>query len=257
VDTGAKPPMSAYVSIALTALALKLGYSRATVGDLDWILRPTAGVVGWLSGQPLWRDPDLGWVAGDGGFVIAPACAGVNFLILIFALPAAGFAHRFRSAAERWGWTVGVACAAYPLTIAVNALRITLAVMLYEVEMPMDWLTAERVHRLAGTVTFLLALWAAWLAYDRVSAHLGRAASSADWSTLLATPAAYAALTIALPLANGAWTRFGARYVEHAVTVSVLTAATVALLSLTRWFTTSRRNGQTVDSGGRGRAGHR
>lgn len=248
--------MSVYLPIALAALVLKRGYSRATVDDLGWILRPTAGAVGWLLGRPLWRDPDLGWMASDGGFVIAPACAGVNFLILTFVLPAAGFAHRFRTGTRRWAWVLGVAGAAYPLTLAVNVLRITLAVTLYETEMPVAWLTAERVHRLAGTVVFLLGLWVAWLAYDHVSARLARGAA-AGWSSLFAAPVAYVALTVVLPLVNGAWPRFGARYLEHAATVSLLTATALALLSLTRWFTTSRRNGQAVDSGGRGRAGHR
>lgn len=248
--------MSAYLVIALAALGLKLCYSRATVDELGWILRPTAGAVGWLLGRPLWRDPDLGWVAGDGGFVIAPACAGVNFLILAFALPAAGFAHRFRTSRERWAWVLGVACAAYPSTVVVNTLRIVLAVALYGIEMPAAWLTAERVHRLAGTAVFLLGLWAGWLAYDRASARLGRADGSAGTSLFVA-PAAYVGLTLVLPLANGAWPRFGARYVEHAVTVSVATMVTVALLSLTGWFTTSRRNGQALDPGGRGRARHR
>jgi exosortase K len=245
--------MSAYLVIALAAVGLKLCYSRATVDELGWILRPTAGAVGWLLGRPLWRDPDLGWTAGDRGFVIAPACAGVNFLVLAFALPAAGFAHRFHASRHRWAWVLGVAGVAYPATIAVNSLRIVLAVTLYGIEMPMAWLTAERVHRLAGTAVFLLGLWAVWLAYDRVSARLTRAAASGG-SGLFVASAAYVGLTLVVPFLNGAWPRFGARYVEHVLTVSLLA---VALLSLTCWFTTSRRNGQAVDPGGRGRAGHR
>src|SRR5262249_43603229 len=102
-----------YLSVGLAALALKLHYSHATVDDPAWILRPTAPLVGWVVGQPLSRNPDLGWMAADRAFVIAPACAGVNFLILVFALPAAGFAHRFWSSRERWAWIAGVACAAY------------------------------------------------------------------------------------------------------------------------------------------------
>jgi exosortase K len=245
-----------YLSIGLAALTLKLHYSGATVDDLAWILRPTAAAVGWLVGQPLWRDPDLGWVAADGDFVIAPACAGVNFLILVFALPAAGFAHRFRSSHGRWAWVAGVACAAYALTIVVNALRIALAVGLYRTEVHAGWLTAERIHRMAGTVVYLVGLWAAWLGFDRLSARLGRAAAG-EWSGMILVPAAYLSVTVALPLANGAWRQLGTRYLEHAATVSMLTLATVVLLSLTRWFTTSGGDGEAIGPGGRGRARHR
>jgi exosortase K len=241
-----------YVVTALAAFALKLHYSRATVDDLAWILQPTAAVVGWLDGQPLWRHAELGWVAADGRFVIAPVCAGVNFLILGLVLPVASFAHRFRSVGEQCGWVVVAACAAYLLTIAVNAMRIVLAVGLYRMEVHAGWLTPERVHRLAGTITYLLGLWAAWIGFDRLSGRLQMLPSGRGWTGMLVVPAGYLGMTVAVPLANGAWRHFGTRYLEHALTVAGVTAGTVVLLSLTCWATRGRRDGEAVDPRGRG-----
>src|SRR5215470_13693147 len=82
-----------YLAAGLITFMLKSYYSRATVADLTWILEPTATVVGWLRQQPLDLAADRGWMPPDGSFVIAPACAGVNFLILVFAFSTVGFAH--------------------------------------------------------------------------------------------------------------------------------------------------------------------
>ncbi len=256
-------PWLTYLATALIAITLKSYYSRATVADLAWILEPTAAVVGWLRRQPLVLDADSGWMPPDGSFVIAPACAGVNFLILVFAVSTVGFAHRLRASRQRCGWFVVVACAAYLLTIVVNSLRVTLAVGLYEAEVHAGSLTAARVHRLAGSVIYLAGLWVAWGALDLLSARWrDHERASCGWAAIV-VPGAYIGMTVVIPLLNGAWQQFGARYLEHALMVSFLAVTTVPLLSLVRWVTSCStggsgddRNGQADDSGGRGRAGN-
>jgi exosortase K len=249
-----------YLSTALAAIGLKAHYSRATVADLAWVLEPTATVVGWLRRQPLLLDANLGWMAPDGSFVIAPACAGINFLILVFAVSVVGFAHRLRAPYQRCGWVLMVAWAAYLLTIAVNSLRIAIAVALYQIEVHAGWLTPERVHRVAGSTIYLAGLWTAWIVLDHLSARFRSEPASSGWAFIV-VPGAYIGMTVVVPLLNGAWCHFGARYLEHAITVSLVAVSAVPLLSLVRWATSwstgarEGRHGQTDDSGGRRRAG--
>ena len=256
-----------HVPTTLAALALKAQYSHATVADLAWVLRPTAAVVGWLRRQPLHLDGDRGWMAPGASFIIAPPCAGVNFLIVVFVISALGFAHRFRSVRQQWSWLLLVAGVAYGLTIAVNSLRIVAAVALYRAEIHGAWLTPERVHRLAGTMIYLAGLWVAWMVLDRVSATLAAQSRESqvqrDWfSRAVLVPGAYIGMTVALPLLNGAWWQFGTRYLEHAITVSLLAVSTLLLLSLIGWVTCwptatgDHANEQADDSGGRRRAGN-
>jgi exosortase K len=248
------------VATLLVALGLKARYSRADVTDLRWILAPTAAVVGWLRREPLVLDAQFGWTAPDGSFVIAPACAGVNFLILVFAVCVLGFVGRFRSARQRWGWFILAAGGVYLLTIAVNALRIVVAVNLYRMEIHAGWFTPQRVHRLAGTMIYLAGLWTAWLGADLLSARLQHSSTTPGRVPAFVLPAAYICTAVVEPWLNGAWRHFGDRYLEHAVTVSLLAVGTVPLLSLMRWATSWSRSlgedthGQTDDSGGRGRA---
>src|SRR5262249_35837325 len=160
-----------YLSTALVTIGVKQHYSHATVADLAWILAPTATVVGWLRRQPLVLDASLGWVAPDGSFVIAPACAGINFLILVFIVGVLGFVDRRRPSRQRGRWCGRIAGIAYLLTIAVNTLRIVIAASLYAADVQAGWLTPERLHRLAGATIYLGALWAVWIALDRLSAR--------------------------------------------------------------------------------------
>jgi len=283
-----------YLSTALVTIGVKQHYSHATVADLAWILAPTATVVGWLRRQPLVLDASLGWMAPDGSFVIAPACAGINFLIVAFTVSVVGFVDRFRSARQRGAWFVAVSCAAYLLTIAVNTLRIIIAISLYATDVDTGWLTPERLHRLAGSAIYLAALWAIWIALDHLAARwviqhpqpeplpkplphssqaplklragfgrgLGLGLGLGGRSASIVVPAAYLGMTVVLPLLNGAWQHFGVLYLEHAITVSLLVAGSLLLLSLGRWFTSGSAaargdtHEQADDSGGRRRAGN-
>lgn len=221
----------------LAAYALKLSYSRAAAEDLAWILGPTARAVGWLHGETLTWSPGAGWMASDGSYVIAPACAGVNFMILALVVSVLGFAHRLRSPGQRLSWWIGSLLGAYALTVGVNTLRILAAVELYRVG-PITWLTREQEHRLLGTVLYLGALWGVFLLLDRLT---GQGTPS---RLAFLVPGAYLGMTVVVPLLNG---HTGGRYAEHAMMVSLLTLVLFGVFMIGR-----RRDGQTDDPGRRG-----
>jgi len=265
-------PWLTYVATAVVAVGLKAHYCRATVSDLAWILEPTATLVGWVVNQPLRQDADLGWLPPGGSFVIAPACAGVNFLILVFTVSAVGFAHRWGAARQRCAWLVTVMGTAYLLTIVVNAVRIVITVWLYEADVRAGWLTPPRAHRLAGSIIYLGGLWAAWISLDHLTARGRPLLTAPAWASTGILSAAYIGMTVLLPLANGAWGRADARFGEHAITVSLVALSAILLHSLVRWATSGptphaptgsaglcgARGGcheQADDPGGRRRAG--
>ncbi len=223
----------------LAAYGLKLSYSRAAAEDLAWILGPTARAVGWLRGETLTLSPGAGWMAPDGSYVIAPACAGVNFMILVLTVAVLGFAHRLHSPGQRLSWWIGSLLGAYALTIAVNTLRILAAVELYRVG-PVTWLTREQEHRLLGTVLYLGALWGIFAVLDRLTAQGG---TRSRLAAAVLVPGAYLGMTVVVPLVNG---HSGGQYAEHAMMVSLATLV-LGLLMIGR-----KRDGQTDDPGRRG-----
>jgi exosortase K len=213
-----RPWLSWGAAIA-AAYGLKLAYSRASAADLAWILVPTARAVGWLRGETLTFSPGAGWVAPDGSYRIAPACAGVNFMILVLTVSVLGFAHRLRSPRARLGWWLASAAGAYVATLAVNTLRIVAAVELYRLG-PVAGLTPEAAHRLLGILLYLGALWGLFGMLDRLTG--GRHAGG------LLVAGAYLGMTLVVPLLTG---HPGARYAEHAMMVSLI----AGLLMVGRW----------------------
>jgi exosortase K len=210
-------PWLSWTAAVAAAYGLKLLYSRASAEDLAWILVPTARAVGWLRGEGLTLSSGAGWMAPDGSYYIAPACAGVNFMILVLTVSVLGFSHRLRSARARLGWWLGSLAGAYVLTLAVNTLRIVAAVELYRLG-PVAGLTPEAAHRLLGILFYLGALWGLYTALDRLTG--GRSVGGG-----LLVAGAYLGMTLVVPLLTG---HPGARYGEHVLMVSVITGLFLA-----------------------------
>jgi exosortase K len=220
-------PWFSWIAALLAAYGLKLAYSRAAAADLAWILLPTARAVGWLRGETLTFDPAAGWVGPWGSYVIAPACAGVNFMILALTVSVLGFSHRLRSRSARLGWWAASLAGAYLLTLAVNTLRILAAVELHR-RGPVAGLDPGQVHRLLGIVLYLGALWGLYATLDRVFSRNGSGIAVG-----LLVVGAYLGMTVVAPLLNG---HPGRRYAEHAMMVSLVAMLFLAgRFALIRW----------------------
>ena len=234
-------PWMSWGTAVLAAYALKLHYSRASAEDLSWILVPTARAVGWLRGETLMMLPGAGpggWAPPDGSYVIAPACAGVNFMILVLTVSVLGFAHRLRSPGRRLAWWLASLAGAWGLTVAVNTVRILAAVELYRRDSLVQaaiGLTPEQAHRLLGIVVYLGALWGVFGMLDR----LATGQRTALLTAAILVPGAYLGMTLGVPILNGTFRSPG--YAEHAMMVSIVTVTLLALLFLARRFGIRRR----------------
>ncbi len=232
-ESARRLPWISWASCIAAAYALKLGYSRAGVEDLDWILAPTAKLVGALRGERLAASA-AGWAPPDGSYVIAPACAGVNFLILAFVVSVLGFSYRFRSSRGRFLFWLVALGGAWTITLVVNTVRILAAVELYRREPPFGW-TPEQLHRLVGVVVYLGALWGLFAALDRLT-RIEKGDRRAPAAALLLVPGAYLGMTLGVPILTGAFRAGGPRFAEHAIMVlgATLAALGVALVGW-RW----------------------
>jgi len=226
-------PWVSWASCVAAAYGLKLGYSRAGVPDLGWILAPTAKLVGALRGERLAAGA-AGWAPPDGSYVIAPACAGVNFLILAFVVSVLGFSHRFRTSRGRFLFWLGALGGAWTMTLGVNTVRILAAIELYRRGSILG-LDPEQLHRLLGVVVYLGALWGVFAALDRLT-RVQTTGGRGPAAALLLVPGAYLGMTLGVPILTGAFRAGGPRFAEHAIMVlgATLAALGVALVGW-RW----------------------
>jgi exosortase K len=154
---GAARLLAAVIAL-LIMLTLKQYYSSATADQLNWILAPTAGLLAWLTSAHPVYEYGVGYVDFARGIIVAPVCAGTNFMIMTFGLGAFYGIIQIRRMSGLSIWLFIVFLSAYGYTLVVNVLRIVISMILYDANIYTDWLTIERVHRLAGVGVYLTAL---------------------------------------------------------------------------------------------------
>lgn len=222
----------------LIIFGLKLYYSRADADQLGWILAPTAWWVDVLSGIPFERALHEGYINHAHRVIIAPSCSGINFLIISFCTLLFSFVHHLRTGKGKALWTISSLALSYLFTVGVNGLRIILAIYLSGADIYGTWITPERVHRMEGTVVYLLSLFILYKTVDKCMNHIisKPAISSNDnkpvphlvriWLPPLFW---YFLLTLGIPLLNGAYKNDTMKFTEHSLMI-ILTCLSVVFI---------------------------
>lgn len=163
-----KTKLTVILGALLIAWALKRHYSGARADDLLWILTPTTRLVGVVSGATFTWEPGEGYFAREQLFLIAKACAGVNFLIAAFVMLVWAFVPYARSLRAAAGVLGVCLTAGYAAAVLVNTVRIAIAMWLAAHPAVLSAFAAAEVHRVEGIVVYfggLVALYelARWL----------------------------------------------------------------------------------------------
>ena len=198
------------VVVLLVALGLKQYYSTASANQLRWILAPTTMLVSLVSGESFQFESYAGYMTSDHTFVVAAACAGVNFLITAFLMLSLGKLWVKRSAEAAgtakvakvsWRFIPTAALVAYLATLVANTVRITIALQLQRTPPQIGGLSRGELHRFEGIFVyfgFLLLLF--------VISERGRANKSSRLLSLSVFPLPiYYVTTLGIPLANSAY----------------------------------------------------
>ena len=156
--------LAGFAAMAMVVFALKSHYSGASAGQLSWILAPTSWLVSLMVGADFVYEAGTGWFSPQEMFAIAPECAGVNFLLASFLTLAVASVLRLRSPGLRAVAIPLSLVGAYLATIAVNALRICIALRASSVGS--SFFTGHALHRAQGITVFFTALYLLYLAAD-------------------------------------------------------------------------------------------
>jgi exosortase K len=221
----------------LVMLLLKRHYSLATAMQLDWILASTAKLVSWTTSAHLVPEIGVGYVDFSKGIIVAPACAGVNFMIMAFGLTAFYGLHHIRRLPSQLALLPLALAAAYGLTLMVNTMRIDLSMTLYNADIYTGRLTVARVHRLAGVGLYFSALWLHFLGLRHTMAFYCNYFVRQDRSKHISTAgwwvwSWYLIIALAVPLANLAWQRGSPAFAEHCITVLLACTAFWGLIAV-------------------------
>jgi exosortase K len=251
-----KRTLAILLFVALATWAMKRYYAEAPVDELQWILGPTASLVTALTRVSFEWEPGQGYLSRERLFLIAKACAGINFMIAAFGMVAVVRGRRVRSCRAAAGVLLLGVLASYSAAVCVNAARITIAMWLAAHPVGFAGMTAAQIHRVEGIACYfggLVLLYQLVQYVDRgsecasppshqsVRACFGGQAPSAPELVPLFW---YLVITVAVPLANGAASA-GKVFVEHTLFVLAVPLVLVALAAGGRnWFArpVARRN---------------
>ena len=235
-----------YFVVLSAAFCLKLHYSRAASDDLTWILKPTAEFVEYVTDIHFVKSENAGFINREHRILIAPSCAGVNFLIMAFCMSSFSSLHQPGFRRKKIFRLIACGLSSYLLTILVNTIRITAAIYLYKYCVSWGWFTSDRIHRIEGIVVYFVFLFIFYRGIQKVI--------SKNWKTkekkvrykndyaksrTICLPAGwtplswYLAITLGIPLLNSAYLKNFARFAEHFI--MVIFVSTILLLIIT-WF---------------------
>jgi exosortase K len=226
-----------WVVVLLCALTLKLYYSKASADQLRWILAPTTVFVELVSRISFEFESHAGYISSDRSFLIAPSCAGVNFLITAFLMLSARKLLSARSQDNAWGFIPAAALIAYLVTLVANTVRIALALRLGRLP-EISFLNSDQLHRAEGILVYFGFLLLLLLISEKMSAGKTSGLLRQSFFPLLV----YYATMLGIPLANGGY-RQGAGFWEHSVFVLLIP------LLLILPFAVFRRLWKRVDTG--------
>jgi exosortase K len=202
------------IVVLLCALTLKVFYSTASADQLRWILAPTTVLVELLSATQFQFESHAGYISGDRTFLIAAACAGVNFLITSFLMLSLRKLWRERSQNVSWRFIPATALFAYLATLVANTVRISIALWLQRTPPGISWLTQNQLHRFEGILVYFGFLLLLFLVTEKLSSENPASLLRRSFFPLLI----YYATTLGIPLANGAY-RQGMEFWEHSLFV--------------------------------------
>jgi exosortase K len=237
-----------YLAAILIALALKQHYSQAIAGDLDWILSPTAGLVSLITGDKFSFQAGTGYVCDTQRIIIAPACAGVNFMLMAFGMSVFTGTHHMESPRHRLLWLAGSLAASYGVTLMVNTLRIIVSIHTFHENIFSGGFMWQWVHRLEGIVIYF---FFQYLFYSMIRgvirqyvekepgrktvSHMAGSNGTVDIRKsafpCLIPCVWYIGVTLVIPFLNGAPAKTGGLFYNHAAMVLALCMITWACIT--------------------------
>ena len=217
-------PNAQLIAVLLSAAAVKLYYSTASVNQLRWILAPTTFLVELVSGYQFDFESHAGYINSDRSFVIAASCAGVNFLITAFLMLALRklWVNRLRRSSHlAWSFIPLAAVAAYLATLVANTVRISTALRMRGLAVELNWLSANQLHRFEGIFVYFGFLLLLFVVSEKMDSENSASKKSVSLFRQSFFPLLiYYATTLGIPLANGAYrTGTAAGFCEHSVFV--------------------------------------
>ena len=225
---------------------MKLFYSRSGSEQLVWIIGPIAILLEIFTDFSFVREAGFGWVDFDHNIVIAPACAGVNFLIMAFCMSSFLMLGRGKSRCRMLTTIVLAGLASYVATVIACSARILVSVYIYRLDIYSGWLTPDTVHRVVGVCSYYLFLSFYFRLVYHFASRKNQARRGIDGGGIsmrkrlvfLIPLFWYLTFSLGLPFMNGAYRADQGLFIWHALGVASVSVLLTLMMLTAHYFVT-------------------
>lgn len=146
-----------YATGILFFVMLKFAFTQMDADDLVFILQPTDKIISFLTNSKGIFLPGTGYFHQDLNILIEKSCSGFNFFSLSFLIGYFVTVNHFQHKKHKWLALALSLLAAWVLTLFVNASRITVAIFLKKLVIPLPG-ADKWLHQAEGTFVYLFFL---------------------------------------------------------------------------------------------------
>ena len=212
-----------YLLAGLLALLLKQHYSSAGSVELRWILTPTAYMVSALTGMEFVFNTSCGYAAVYSDIIIAPGCAGLNFLLICFCMLGSMMLRHAKSFLSGLGMIVISFSAALCLTFAVNVCRIILSIHTFANVTADALLSPYQLHRLEGICIYFLVLTIIHcIAGAVIRRRSGGGSGRLSGISFLVPLFWYLMVMLGIPILRGSFRSNISGFIEHSLFITIV-----------------------------------
>lgn len=136
----------------------KFFYRNADSTGLLFILKPVTAVVSFALNQPFEFVGAPGYSNLDGSVLIGPSCAGINFMIILFAMLTFTFIPVFNNFNRKLLTYLLILISSYLIAILVNASRIITSITILKYNLLEFFHDGRLVHKGVGILIYFFYL---------------------------------------------------------------------------------------------------
>lgn len=144
-----------YLTAIILIISIRIFYSNANANDLLFVLRPIKWIVSVFHNGVFTYNEILGYACNELGVIIGASCAGINFMLILFAMLCFTYIHYIKSPLHKIMYFVSLLPITYLLGTLINSFRIIVSITIQKVGFLTKFTSPEVVHNLTGMLIFV------------------------------------------------------------------------------------------------------
>lgn len=144
-----------YIAALITILSIKVFYDNASSNQLLFVLWPIKQIVSLFHNGVFIYSETLGYVSNKLGIIIGTSCAGIDFMLILFAMLCFTYIHYIKSSKNKIIYFIALFPITYFTGMLINSFRIITSITIQQVTFLTQITSPEVIHNVLGMLIFI------------------------------------------------------------------------------------------------------